>query len=335
MNIAIPLLSALVLLLGLSAFFSMSEAAFLAVNKVRLRHLIHRGSASAKLVYHLLTQLDRLITMILISNNLVNVTISVLAVMLFIEVLGGRWGPLVATAVTTLVLLVLGEITPKLFGVAHADRLTLVLARPLQWLIRLTSPLVWLFTTASQRLIRLLGGRQPPRSPLITEEEIKVMIEIGREAGAVTERELYMLHRIFELENTTVRDVMVPRGQITAVERAQPLETVLDLLVEEGHSRLPVYRGSLDHIEGVIYARDLLVAWRHGGLFVLSDLVRPAYLIPESTRVAELLKEFQRLKIQIAMVTGPHGTTVGVVTLEDLLEEIVGEIEEEVPQRAR
>ena len=195
-------------------------------------------------------------------------------------------------------------------------------------------PLTWFFATTSRAMIRLLGGKRLPRSPLVTEEELKVMIEMGREAGVVAEHELRMLHRIFEFDDTVVKDVMMLREHVVGVEITQPSEAVLDVLIEEGHSRIPIYRGTLDAIEGVVYARDLLAVWRHGGLFVLADLVRPAYFVPETTRVAELLSDFQRLQTQIAIVQDSQRRTVGLVTLEDLLEEIVGEIHEDTSQRA-
>lgn len=332
--VLLPLALALLCLVVFSAFCSLSEAAFLAINKVRLRHLMQRGSAPAKLVYQLLTSLDTLITTLLVSNNLVNVIISVVGTILAINVFGPERGPLVASAALTVVLLTVTEITPKLFAAGHADRVALLVAWPMQWLIRLMRPIVWLFNQTSYAIIRLLGGKHLPRAPIVTEEELKVMIEMGREAGVVAERELRMLHRIFEFDDTLVRDVMIPRDQIVGVEIAQRADAVLDLVIEEGHSRIPVYRGSLDHIEGVIYARDLLAVLRHGGLFVLADFVHPPYLVPETKRVAELLTDFQRLKIQIAIVQDQRQVTVGLVTLEDLLEEIVGEIHED-PASAR
>lgn len=330
-----PLVIALLALLALSALFSMTEAAYLAVNKVRLRHLMQRGSPAAKVVYRLLTQLDRLITAILVSNNLVNVAISVLGTMVCVSVFGVQRGALVATFAVTFILLVVGEITPKLFAAAHADRVALVIARPLQAFLGLMRPLVWWFTATSHLIMRALGERRIPRSPIVTEEELKVMIEMGREAGVVAEHELRMLHRIFEFDDTLVRDVMIPREQIVGVEMAQSSDSALDAFIEEGHSRILVYRGSLDHIEGVIYARDLLAVWRHGGLFVLPDLVRPAYLVPETKRVGELLADFQRMKIQLAIVRSDRQTTLGLVTLEDLLEEIVGELHEEIPNEPK
>ena len=313
----------------------MTEAAFLAVNKVRLRHLMQRGSPAAKLVYWLLTQLDRLIATVLVTNTLANVGMSVLGTVLLVRVLGPERGPLVAAVAVTILLLVVGEITPKLFAARHADRAALLLARPTRWLLVVMRPAVALFTRVSQGIMRALGEHRLARSPLITEEELKVMIQMGREAGVVAERELRMLHRIFEFDDTVVRDMMIPRDHIAGVEVSQPPERVLDLLVEEGHSRIPVYRGSLDHVEGVIYARDLLAVWRHGGLFVLADLIQPAYTVPETKRVAELLTEFQRLKVQIAIVQDRQGRTSGLVTIEDVLEEIVGELQEEPPRRRR
>jgi CBS domain containing-hemolysin-like protein len=329
----IPLAVALGILLLLAAVTSMGEAAFLAVNKVRLRHLVQRGSTAAKQVYQLLIQLDLLISTVLVANNVVSVAISVLGTLIFIHVIGPEHGPLVAGAVIATVLLVFCEITPKIFAAAHADRVALLLAWPLFGLVRLLRPLTWLFTRASQGIIRLLGGGKLSRAALVTEEEIKVMIEMGREAGAVTEHELRLLHRIFEFEDALVQDVMIPRDQMVTVEISQKPEDVLDALIE-GHSRIPIYRGTLDTIEGVIYANDLLAVWRHGGLFVLADLVRPAYLIPPTKRVAELLRDFQRQKIQIAIVQDKQ-RTLGLVTLEDLMEEIVGELDEQAPPKRR
>lgn len=321
----------ILVLLVFSALSAMSEAAFLAVNKVRLRHLMQRGSAKALLVYRLLTRLDRLIATILVTNNLVNVAISVLGTMLCVVLFGLDQGPVIAVAAITVLILLFAEITPKLFAAAHADRTALLLAWPLERFIWLMQPLTWFFTRASRLIMRLLGERRMARSPLITEEELKVMIEMGREAGVVAEHELRMLHRIFEFDDTIVRDVMIPREHIAAVEITQPPEAILDTLIEEGHSRLPVYRGSLDRVEGIIYARDLLAVWRHGGLFAVPDLLHPAYYVPPTTRVAELLSDFQRMKIQIAIVQDPQRTTLGLVTIDDLIEEIVGEIREEIP----
>ena len=329
--LTLPLLITVVLLLLVSAFCSVTEGAFLAINKVRLRHLMQRGAPSAKLVYQLLTRLDRLIATLLVSNNIVNVALTVVGTMLFINLLGPQKGPIVAMVTITLLVLVVAEITPKLFAASHADRVAFTVAWPTRWLIAVMHPVVWVLTGLSHALIRLFGGHRLPRSPLVTEEELKVMIEMGREAGVLAEQELRLLQRIFEFSDSVVREVMVPRGEIAAVELASKMEDALDVLVEEGHARIPVYEGSLDRIVGVIYARDLLAMVRHGRLFVLSDLIRPVVAVPESKRVAELLSEFQTTGAQIAIVQDQAGRTAGLVTIEDLLEEIVGEIHEETP----
>lgn len=333
MALTLPLLLILGSLLVCSAAFSASEAAFLSVNKVRLRHLLEQGHGGAKRTYELLTQLDRLIGTLLLANNLVNVAFSAIASWILISRFGSERGLAIATAGLTVVLLLIGEVTPKMFAVTHAEQVAFVMARPLRVLITLLYPLSSCFTWAGRWLLRLIRIPTKRRSPLVTEEEIKVMIQMGREAGVLAEDELRLLHRIFEFSDSLVRDAMVPRNQIAGIDlNAQP-EEALDVLIEEGHSRVPAFRGSLDHVEGVIYARDLLATVRHGGLFVLSDLIRPIAFVRETKRVAELLSEFQRDKRQIAIVQDARGATSGLVTLEDLLEEIVGEIHEEAPKR--
>ncbi len=333
MVVTLPVLISLVVLLALSASFSASEAAMLSINKVRLRHLIEQGHRGARLTFGLLTHLDRVIGTLLIANNLVNVAISAIASWIFITRFGSERGLAIVTVVVTTVLLLVGEITPKMFATTHPEAVALFMARPLRFLIAVLYPVSSFFTWAGRWLLRMLRIPVKRRSPLVTEEEIKVMIQMGREAGVLVENELRMLHRIFEFSDSTVRDAMVPRHQIAGVDLNAKPEDVLDVLIEQGHSRIPVYRGSLDHVVGVIYARDLLAMVRHGGLLVLSDLIRPLNVVKETTRLAELLSDFQQGQTQIAIVQDAHGVTTGLITIEDLLEEIVGELHEEAPQR--
>lgn len=333
MVVTLPLLILLGVLLVLSASCSASEAAILSINKVRLRHLVEQGNRSAQVVFGLLTHLDRVIGTLLVANNLVNVAFAAIASWMLVSIFGSERGLAISTAVLTVVLLLVGEVTPKLFAVTHAEQVAFVIARPLRVLVAVLAPLSSFFTWAGRWLLRALRIPTKRRSPLVTEEEIKVMIQMGREAGVLAEQELRMLHRIFEFSDSTVKEVMVPRDEIAGIDLAAKPEDVLDVLIEEGHSRIPVYQGSVDRVIGVIYARDLLVTVRHGGLFVLSDLIRPVMEVRGDKRVAELLSEFQREKIQIAIVKDAKGTTRGLVTIEDLLEEIVGEIHEEAPKR--
>ena len=307
----------------------------LSINKVRLRHLIEQGNRSAKLVFRHLTQLDHVIGTLLVANNLVNVTISAIAASIFINRFGPNEGLAIATAVVTTVLLLVGEITPKMFATTHAEQVAFVMAVPLQVMMLLLYPVATFFTWAGRWLLRCLRIPTKRRSPLITEEEIKVMIQMGREAGVLAEDELRMLQRIFEFSDSVVEEVMVPRERIAGIDlNAKPHE-VLDVIIEQGHSRIPVYEGSLDRIVGVLYARDVLAMIRHGGLFTMTDLIRPVTFVPETRRIAELLSEFQRQTVQIAIVRNARGVTIGLVTIEDLLEEIVGEIHEEGPRKGR
>ena len=331
--VTLPVVILLAALLGISALVSASEAAMLSINKVRLRHLVEQGHRSARLTFELLTRLDRVIGTLLIANNLVNVAISAIAAWIFISRFGSEAGLAIATGVVTVVLLLVGEVTPKTFAATHAETVMFVMARPLQLLMWVLAPVAAFFTWAARWLLRLLRIPTKRRSPLVTEEEIKVMIQMGREAGVLAEGELRMLHRIFEFSDSVVREVMVPRQQIVGVDLDAKPEEALDVLIEEGHARVPVYRGTLDQVVGVIYARDLLAMVRHGGLFVLPDLIRPVAFVFGTKRVAELLSEFQRDKVQIAIVQDAKGATGGLVTIEDLLEEIVGEIREEAPPR--
>ena len=329
----LPLILLLAGLLALSALFSATEAAMLSINKVRLRHLVEQGHRSAQLTFELLTHLDQVIGTLLVGNNVVNVAIAAIASWAFVSRFGSESGLALATGVVAAVLLLVGEVTPKMYAATHAETVAFIMARPLRVLMRVLYPVAAFFTWAGRWLLRLLRVPTKRRSPLVTEEEIKVMIQMGREAGVLAEEELRMLHRIFEFSDSVVREAMVPRERIAGIDLDAKPEEALDVLIEEGHARIPVYRGTLDEVVGVIYARDLLAMVRHGGLFVLPDLIRPVAFVPGTKRVAELLSEFQRDKVQIAIVQDAKGATAGLVTLEDLLEEIVGEIHEEAPKR--
>ena len=330
-----PIAVLLGVLLALSASFSASEAALLSINKVRLRHLMEQGNRSAQLTFRLLTQLDQVIGTLLVANNLVNVAISAIGSWICITLFGQEEGLAIATVIVTSVLLLIGEVTPKMFAATHAETVAFVMVRPLRVLMMVLYPVAAFFTWAGRMLLRLLRIPAKRRSPLVTEEEIKVMIQMGREAGVLAEDELRMLHRIFEFSDSLVREDMVPRNRIAAVDLNAKPEEALDVLIEEGHSRIPVYEGSLDRVSGVIYARDLLSMVRHGGLLILSDLIRPVLFVSGSKRIAELLSDFQRGQVQIAIVQDAQGSTAGLVTIEDVLEEIVGEIREDVPRRGR
>jgi len=314
---------------AISFFLSLAETALIALNKIRLRHMVEKGTKRATIVQALVTHLDRLITTILVGNTIVNIGISVIGTAIFIHVYGERAGMIISTLVVSFFILVFAEITPKMFAVQSPERVSLFVARPISLLIAILWPLATVFIALGKFFIRLIGGKPQQRAPLVTEEEIRLMIEVGKEDGAVSDEERRMLHRIFEFGDIEVGEVMVPAHKMAVVRIDAAPEELLDLMAEEGHARIPVYRGSRDDIIGIIYARDLLYIWHNKGLIIIQDLVQPAYFVKKDKKVSDVLRDFQRMKVQIAIVIDEGGKALGLVTLEDLIEEIVGELEEE------
>ncbi|MBI4972756.1 MAG: HlyC/CorC family transporter [Candidatus Omnitrophica bacterium] len=319
----------LFILAACSFFFSASETAVIGLSKIRLRHMIAKGIRRAQNIQHLIGKLDKFIIAILIGNNLVNIALSAIATAIFVQIFGYNWGILISTFSTAFFVLVFCEITPKILAIKHTEKMALFVAPLMEVCLKILNPLIHFFVGISNFILKLLRIEPPKRSPLVTEEELRTMIEIGKEEGVLSDEERKMLHRIFEFGDTRVSEVMLPKDKIIAVDINSTPEALLDIFVEEGHARLPVYEGSLDSIIGVIYARDLLYVLKNKGLFVLQDLVHQAYYVSPTLQVNELLRKFQADKLQIAIVADEQKKTLGLVTLEDLLEEIVGEIEEE------
>lgn len=326
----LPLILLVLLFLALvSFFFSASETSIIGLSKIRLHHMLAQGVKRAKHIQQLSGNLDKFIIAILVGNNLVNIAISAIVTAVFVRLFGYNWGVVLSTFATTLFLLIFCEITPKMLAIKHTEKVALFAAPLMERLVKILRPVVSFFTGVSNLILRALKISPAKRSALVTEEELRTMIEVGKDEGVLTDEERKMLHRIFEFGDTKVVDVMVPKEKMVCVDIKTSADDLLNVLAEEGHSRLPVYAGGRDNVIGVIYARDLLYILRDKGLFVLADIIHKAYYIPAAMRVNEVLKKFQVAKVQIAIVVDEHNKTVGVVTLEDLIEEIVGEIEEE------
>ncbi len=236
-------------------------------------------------------------------------------------------GELVATVVMTVVLFVFAEVTPKTFAIKQTDRVALVLAPMLVALRRIVGPVA----TSLVRLANvIMPGKGLPQGPFITEAEIRQLAEVASEEEQIEEGEVRLIHSIFEFGDTIVREVMVPRPDIVAIEADRSLRDVQALVLQHGYSRLPVYDDDLDNVLGFVYAKDVLKALHQGKQDMpLREVCRPAHFVPESKKAADLLREMQRDKFHIALVTDEYGSVVGLVTLEDLLEELVGEIEDE------
>lgn len=323
-----PILAALLLLLALSIVFSLAETSFLALSRIRLRHLADQGRRRAKMIQGLVNRLDHFLATILLANNFVNIAFTSLATAWCVVLFGEQWGIAAATFGSTAIILIFAEITPKIAAAQHAEGVALWTAPFMQAFVWLLGPITRVLTKISQGFLRLMGVPLKSRAPFITEEEIRLMIEIGKEEGVLGEQERQLLHRIFEFGDTKVGEVLVPLDQIAMVSNQATHEQVLEAFVEEGYSRILVYQGDdRRHVVGVIHTHDLLHLWRHQSLIAIPDLIRPIYAVPPEKRVSDLLKEFQARKIQLAVVTAAQGQAVGMVTLEDLVEEIVGDIE--------
>jgi len=321
----------LVVLILFSAFFSAAETALTSLSRLKVSHLVERRVPGARMVKRLKDEPARMLSTILIGNNIVNITASVMATQIiynyFAERGGGSAGLIIgaATGIMTFFILVFGEITPKTTAIRQAERFALLFAYPLYLISILLTPVAAILTWVSAPFVLLLGGRIPEQGPFITEEELKFIISAGEKEGVLEREEKEMISSIFEFGDTLVREVMTPRPDILAVEEGETLLAAVDLIRDSGHSRIPVFESNIDNIIGILYAKDLLAA-RDGKL---KDHMRSALFIPETKKVDELLHQMQANRTHLAIVVDEYGVTSGLVTMEDLIEEIVGEIHDE------
>lgn len=318
------------LLLLLSAFFSGSETALFAANRLKLRHLREEGNSRARIALGLLDNPARLLSTLLIGNNIVNTAAAVVATTALVRFLGPDRGPVYAFAAVTLTVLLFAEITPKTLAAHHADRISLLAAHPVAWFSALLAPVNRVLSTVTNVLARPLGGRVRPDAPMVTEEEIQILVRMGEEQGILEQDESEMIHSIIELGDTVVREVMVPRVDMVCVEADDPIEVILEVVRTHAHSRVPVYHDTVDQIVGLVHVKDLLSGFREGRLEgTVRDFTRPAYFVPDSKRLDDLFREMRREQVHMAIAVDEYGGTAGLVTIEDLLEEIVGPIRDE------
>ncbi len=318
-------LAGLAILLFLSAFFSSSETALLSCRRIRIRHLKEEGNKRAALIYRMMEEPEKLVASIVIGNNIVNVAASAIATSMAIEIFGNR-GVGIAIGLMTLLILVVGEITPKGFAVKNAERLSLAFARPLYYVTKVLSPIATALTALTKGFIRLFGG-ELNTNPFVTGEEFKTFLAIAEEEGSLDGEERERIYKIFEFSDTVAREVMTPRTDMVCLEMNSTLEEARKIIVKTGFSRIPIYQENVDHIMGILYAKDLLQYADDNHR--LQDILREPYFIPETKKVDELLEKMQKSKVHLAIVVDEYGGTSGIVTIEDLLEEIVGEIFDE------
>jgi putative hemolysin len=321
----------LVVCLLLSAFFSSSETAFISLQKIRVQHLVDTKVRGAKLVAKMIEQPEKLLSTILLGNNFVNTAAAALATFLAVS-LWGEQGILIATIVVTIVLLIFCETTPKTIATQHAERLSIIFARPIEALSWLLTPFVAALSWIASGFSKLFGGTPVPRS-LASEEEIRTMISVGHKEGTVEEEEAEMLHKVFEFGNRPVREVMVPRTEVVWVTKGTKLADFLGLYAQTPLSRFPVYEDNIDNIVGILAVKDIVMAQAKGTFneeATIDDLIRPAYFAPETKRVSELFAEMRDKNFRMTVIIDEFGGTTGIVSLSGLMEEIVGPVGDEL-----
>ena len=324
-------LAAAAVFLLLSAFFSSSEAAFLSLQKARITHLVATNVPGAARVADMVRQPERLLSTILLGNNLVNVAFTAVVTVFIVDRLGERSGVLVATAVVTVLVLILGETIPKSLAVRHAERVAFLYSRPLRWIDTLLLPLVVVLHWISRRVTSLFGGNRPIAGS-ITEGELRTLIDVGEAEGAFEPTEAEMLENVFRFGDRQVREVMTPRTEIVSIERGATLREFLKIYTEHSHTRFPVYKDSVDDLVGILSAKDVLKALSTHGIRdedPLTDVIRDAYFIPETKRIAELFDELRQSGNQMAITIDEFGGLAGLVSLKQLSEEVVGPVGEE------
>ena len=316
---------ALVILMGFSAFFSASETAFSSLNQIRLKSRAEDGDSSAARVLAMAEQYDKLLSTILIGNNIVNIAAASIGTILFTQMLGAERGATVSTIVLTIIVLIFGEVTPKSLAKEMPEKVATAVSPFLVLLMALMTPLTWLFTQWKKLLGHFVHSGE---ADTITEGELMTMVSEAENDGELTDRESELIRSAIEFDDVEVEEILTPRVDVVAVEDDIPLEELAQTFAESGYSRLPVYHGTIDNIIGVVHEKDFYIA-RLKKATKIDDLVVPTLYTTGSTQISQLLRTLREQHHHLAVVVDEYGGTEGIITLEDILEELVGEIWDE------
>jgi CBS domain containing-hemolysin-like protein len=315
-----------------SALASGTETALTSVGRLRVRHLAEEGSKAAAILQRLQADPNRFLSTVLVLNTVALIVASSMTTLLTVEympVKWGFWGDLATALLLSVFLLIFAEVTPKSLAIRQAERIALLTAGPVLWLSRVLAPVLWFITRVA---VAITGGRAA-RAPYLSEQELLTILAISEEQGVIEEEEREMIHGIIHIGDTSVREVMVPRLDINAVPVTAALKDIADLYRQYKHTRMPVYESDIDHIKGLIHIKDLLLYYVGGRSdFSVAKAMRKIEFVPESRKVDEALHDMQTKKVHMMIVVDEYGGTSGLITLEDLLEEIVGEIRDEYDQ---
>jgi putative hemolysin len=318
----------LVVLLFISAFFSATETAFMSLNRLKVHHLVKNEIANASLVMVMIANPSQLLSTILVGNNIVNIAASALATSIALRLFGSA-GIGITVGVLTVIILIFAEITPKTYAAANNEKFSLRIAPLVNWIKIFFYPIVKLLSIITGVLIKVIGGKANPNKITITEEEIRTLVDLGKSQGSIEPAEVEMITRVFDLNDTLVRDIMVHRVDIVGISVDASLEQAWNVIADTSHSRVPVYEGSLDNIVGVLYAKDLIKYHSSIDNESISNIMRKPYFVPVTKSISELLKELRGEKIHIAIVLDENGGTSGLAFLEDVVETVVGTIGDE------
>ena len=309
-----------------SAFFSGSETALMSMDSMRVKYLAEKDVRGARKLAELLERPDSLLSAILVGNNLVNIMVSVFATTLFIEFFGQQ-GELLTIVILTPLLLIFAEVCPKTYAAQYPEKISFRVLHPIRFFMWMLRPVTWLVSGVSKLLTHFLHGEAD--RPLISEDEIRSIIEFGEHAGVVAKEKRRMLHGVFDLAEIRVRDVMVPRTEVVGIEVNASFAEVVQLTAQARHSRFPVYDGDLDRVVGIIHSKEILSYLDRPEAFSLTELARPPYFVPEAKPIETLMQAFRSKHLHLAVVVDEYGGVEGICTLEDIVEEIVGEIQDE------
>jgi|BEDMetMinimDraft_2_1075160.scaffolds.fasta_scaffold02487_3 putative hemolysin len=320
----------LVLCLLIAAISAAAETALTSVSRIRVRYLAEEGSRQAAILQRLRENPNQFLTTILVTNTVSIIVASIAATLLISSIFPSSSiiVGIVGSIVLSVAVLVLAEVTPKTVAVNKADKFAIALAAPVELLTKALSPFVYVLGALSRLIVR--PGIRSPLGPYVSEEELQTLLNISEESGILEEEEREMIHGIIEIGDKPVREVMTPRPDIIAVSKDATLADVANTIQKHGFTRLPVYEGDLDHIIGIVHAKDVLRLYAKGsGKETIAPLIREVVFVPESRKVDEVLQDMRNKQVHMMIVLDEYGSTAGLVTLEDLIEEIVGEIRDE------
>lgn len=317
----------LVVLIGMSAFFSSAETSMVTVNRIRIMNLAEEGNRRAKTLLKVVDDSGKMLSAILIGNNIVNISASALATVLATKWLGSS-GAGVATGIVTLLVLVFGEITPKTLATVNSEKIALAYANIIYGLMKVLTPVIFIVNKLARGVLRLLGVDPDAKTDTMTENEFRTIVDVSHEDGVIESEERQMVCNVLDFGDSLAKDVMVPRVDMVFAHVDATKEELIEIFKEEKFTRLPVYDESIDDVIGIINMKDLLL-YNNNMEFHIKDILREAFFTYEYKKTSELMVEMRKDAINIAIVLDEYGATAGLVTLEDLLEEIVGEIRDE------